>query len=151
MYTASVSGSNQILATNMAQQVIDCTRNMTYDHIYFLIHGQAPPTNAKGTLATATQTLSLYSYPADTSTSFFPRPLLRNESTNPPAAMTYNAASVRQRFPGTVTETLTETSRYDPNNFTGQTDVTVVVRWSDCRGAHNYTSKTTISQTGIHN
>jgi type II secretory pathway pseudopilin PulG len=153
MYRASVSGESQVLANNMAQQVIDNARNSSYDHLYFQIHQQQPPANGNGLApGTVTQTLSLYDYPTSPSNpllQLFPRPLLRN--LNASAGLTYSTATTRQAFPGTVTETLTELSQYDTTNYTGQIKVTVNVSWRDNTGPHQYTTSTTISQSGIHN
>jgi type II secretory pathway pseudopilin PulG len=138
MYRFSSSGENQVLATNVAQQVIDNARNSRYVHLRDTILGGN---------ASKTEVLSLYTYPSSPSTSMFPRPLLRDESEA--NGMTYDDASVAKRFNGTVTQTLTNLT---PGNATnGLIRVDVVVNWNDSRGPHNYRTGTTISQNGIHN
>jgi type II secretory pathway pseudopilin PulG len=141
MYKTSTTNENQVLATNMAQQVIDNARDSTYGKLNLLCNGSAVAT----TVGTNSQQLDLYGY---TST-FFPRPLLRNLDTN--AGLTYTQASKNQAFPGTVTETLTTLQAYDGTARTGAMKVGVVVTWKDGRGTHNYKTATVISQTGIHN
>lgn len=143
MYTASTNNENQVLASNMAQQVIDNARDSTYGQLNSLCNGTASST---GTNTNVSQVLNLYNYP--TGNAFFPRPLLRN--LNGAAGMTYSAASTNQLFPGTVTETLNTLSAYDPINCTGAIQVKVICQWKDTRGPHTYKTSTIISQTGIH-
>jgi prepilin-type N-terminal cleavage/methylation domain-containing protein len=144
MYTASTTNENQVLATNMAQQVIDNARDSRYDELNYQCNGD--PTS--GSTGTNSQVLNLYDYPTS-DPNFFPRPLLRNLSTA--AGMSYTTASTQQAFPGTVTETLTTLQPYDPDARTGSMKVSVLVAWTDSRGPHKYTTSTIISQTGIHN
>jgi type II secretory pathway pseudopilin PulG len=144
MYTASTTNQNQVLATNMAQQVIDNARDSRYDELNYQCNGD--PTSAS--TGTSSQVLNLYDYPTS-DPNFFPRPLLRN--LNSGAGMTYTTASNQQSFPGSVTETLTTLQPYDPDARTGAMKVSVLVSWTDSRGPHKYTTSTVISQTGIHN
>jgi hypothetical protein len=134
MYRFSSSGENQVLATNMAQQVIDNARNSRFTRLKALLNGGQ----------TMTQALSLYTYPSNPAASCFPRPLLRNET------MAYQAASDAKRFNGTVLETLTDLAPASLNN--GLIRVDVAVTWADSTGsAHSYRTTTTISERGIHN
>lgn len=140
MYRTTSSGENQVLATNMAQQLIDNARNSTYTHLRDDILGGG--TNV-------TQTVSLYTYPSNPNSAVFPRPLLRNESSSGPSSMNYSQSSRNKVFNGTVTEQLTNLT---PGNMTnGMIRVMINVAWTDSKGPHSYSTATTISQTGIHN
>ena len=139
MYRAISSGQNQMLASNMAQQVIDNARNSTYGYLRDTLLGGAG-------IASASQQLSLYTYPT-ANPAFFPRPLLKNLADN--GVFTYSTSANNTAFAGTVNETLLNLT---PNNTTnGQIQVFVVVAWSDGQGPHIYRTSTVISQTGIHN
>jgi len=142
MYRMSSSGENQVLATNMAQQVIDNARNSTFTKLKNLLAGGN----------TVSQTINLYDYPLNPATSMFARPLLRDESVN--SAMTYQDESTAKRFNGTVTETLTDLAPGAAVNL-GLIKVDVLVQWKDSRsgstGTHTYSTSTTIAETGIHN
>jgi type II secretory pathway pseudopilin PulG len=140
MYRASASGENQVIATNMAQQVIDNARNSTYSKLRdTLLAGNV----------TATQDLPLYEYPTNPTTSMFPRPLLRNLDMQS-GGDAHDALKIAAKtFNGTVTEQLTNLTPAEMQN--GMIRVDVFVRWKDTRGPHTYTTGTTISQTGIHN
>lgn len=134
MYRFSSGGEAQLLASTMAQQVIDNARNSRYSHLRDdLLDGAT----------TATQSLSLYQYPSDPMRAFFPRPLLRND------LLAYDPASTAKVFRGEVKETLINLTPGEMNN--GLIRVAVVVSWKDNKGEHRYTTGTTISQTGIHN
>ena len=139
MYRAISSGQNQMLASNMAQQVIDNARNSTYGYLRdTLLGGPGVPS--------ATQQLSLYSYPTN-NPAFFPRPLLENLADT--GVFTYSPSAQTSKFSGTVSETLLNLT---PNNTTnGQIQVFVTVAWVDARGPHVHKTSTVISQTGIHN
>lgn len=134
MYRFSAGGENRVLASTMAQQVIDNARNSRYSHLRDdILAGNN----------TVTQTLSLYQYAADPKTSCFPRPLLRD------ANLAYTSAATAKQFNGTVKETVVNLTPGEMNN--GLIRVNVLVEWDDPQGHHTYKTGTTISQTGIHN
>lgn len=133
MYRQCTTSEQHIIATNMAQQVIDNARNSTFTKLL--------------SFGSATQTLSLLDYPGNPAAAMFPRPLLRNE--NAASGMTYSAASIRKVFNGTVTETLTNLSGAATSNRLIR--VTVNINWTDSNGPHNYQTGTVVSETGIHN
>lgn len=141
LYKAATVNENQVLASNMAQQVIDNARDSTYNQLNTLCNGSATST-ATGS---ASQVLDLYG----TTSTFFPRPLLRNQGSG--SGMTYSTASKKQIFNGTVTETLQTLNAYDATNYTGSMRVNVTVAWTDSKGSHTYKTGTIISQSGIHN
>jgi prepilin-type N-terminal cleavage/methylation domain-containing protein len=136
-YRATSNSENQVLASNLAQQVIDNARNSTYLKLLSFLNGSA----------SVSQELSLYDFPPNPSAAMFPRPLLRNESAL--SGMTYSQSSLQKQFKGTVTETIDNLTPGELNN--GQLRVTVLISWKDTRGPHEYRTATTISQTGIHN
>jgi len=153
MYIMSSGNENQILASNMAQQVIDNARDSSFGTLNLECNGSVQSTST----GTSSQVLSLYQYPSG-SNPFFPRPLLRNTAST--AGMSYSTASTNKPFPGTVTETLTTINAYVPQPpdvaistgpATGEIQVTVLCQWKDSQGSHKYTTSTLISQTGIHN
>jgi prepilin-type N-terminal cleavage/methylation domain-containing protein len=139
MYRASASGENQVLASSMAQQVIDNARNSTYRHLRDDVLGAG--------VVTKTENISLYDYPVNPQFAMYPRPLLRNLATN--SGMVFSDEAMAKAFNGTVSETLTNLTPAETEN--GMIRVNVDVRWSDSRGQHSYSTGTTISQTGIHN
>lgn len=134
MYRFSAGGENRVLASTMAQQVIDNARNARFDHLR---------DDLLGNNATVTQVLNLYDYPANPKVACFPRPLLRDSN------LTYSTAAVAKQFNGTVKETLVNLIPGEMNN--GLIRVNVLVEWDDTQGHHTYKTGTTISQTGIHN
>jgi hypothetical protein len=149
-YTTITTSENQIIATNMAQQVIDNARNSTYPNLNSLVNGSQTST----ALNAVSQRLDLFGY---TST-LFPRPLLQNRQatttgSGPAFQATYSTAAQNHAFPasGTVTETLTTLDAYDSVNLSGAMQVNVVVAWTESRGKHSYSISTLISQSGIHN
>jgi prepilin-type N-terminal cleavage/methylation domain-containing protein len=136
-YRATNNNENQVVAANLAQQVIDNARNSPYFRLMTLLNGNN----------TVSQNLDLYDFPANPATAMFPRPLLRNQNTN--SGMTYSQRSLDKLFNGTVTQTIDNLAPGDANN--GQLRVSVLVAWKDTRGHHEYRTATTIAQTGIHN
>jgi type II secretory pathway pseudopilin PulG len=139
MYRAISSGQNQMFASNMAQQVMDNARNSTYGYLRDTLLGGAG-------VGSATQQLSLYSYPT-ANPAFFPRPLLQNRADT--GVFSYSPRAQGSQFKGTVTETLVNLT---PNKTTnGQIQVFVSVAWVDSQGPHLHKTSTIISQSGIHN
>lgn len=136
LYKAGTQNQNQIMATNMAQEVIDNARNSTFGKLQGFLNGQT----------SVTQNIELYDYPADPANSMFPRPLLRNTSSG--SGMTYESITLENQFQGTVTETLTDLAPGSTTN--GLIGVEVDIVWNDSTGPHTYTVKTEISQTGVH-
>ncbi len=136
-YRATTSGENQVIASNLAQQVIDNARNSTYMKLLSHLGG--------GT--SASQDLSLYQFPPTPETAMFPRPLIRNLDAS--SGMTYSEASQNRSFAGTVTQTIQNLTPGEDSN--GQVRVTVLIAWKDSRGPHHFQTGTTIAQTGIHN
>jgi len=136
LYRHGTQNQNQILAADMAQEVIDNVRDSNYSKLKSFLNG--------GT--TASQSLPLYTFPADPSISMFPRPLLRN--TDSTSGMSYQSATLTSGFNGTVAETITDLA---PGNTTNDLlDVKVNVQWQDSTGQHTYLVDTQVSQTGIH-
>jgi prepilin-type N-terminal cleavage/methylation domain-containing protein len=136
-YRTTSGNEGQVIASNLAQQVIDNARNSTYAKLLSFLGGGN----------SVSQSLLLYDYPADRSTAMFPRPLLRN--LNVDSGMTYTQKSIQKRFNGSVTETIMNLTPGDIKN--GQLRILVLVAWSDSNGQHQYNTATTISQSGIHN
>jgi type II secretory pathway pseudopilin PulG len=158
MYVASTANENQVLASNMAQQVIDNARDSSFGELNAECNGGNPQSTASGS---SFAVLNLYGYTASSAgqPAMFARPLLRDYAD---AGLTYSQASKNKAFPGTVTEYLTVMSPYVPQypevppnivagDPTGAIQVQVVCAWNDSKGKHTYTTQTVISQTGIHN
>jgi type II secretory pathway pseudopilin PulG len=131
----SSTTENQILASNMASQVIDNARNQQFAHLLSLAGA-----------GTRSEQLNLYAYPGNPQNSMFPRPLLRNETDS--TGMAFGSNTLSSKFNGTVTETLTDNSPGSPND---SVTVSVLVTWGDQRGTHSYRTSTVISAYGIHN
>src|SRR5688572_5576594 len=66
-YRASSTNQNQVTASNLAQQVIDHARDMTYGDLLQLLNGDS----------SVSQTLSLYE--ANSAVTLFPRALARDQ------------------------------------------------------------------------
>jgi type II secretory pathway pseudopilin PulG len=139
MYRASATNQNQILASNMAQQVIDHARDQTFGDLL-------------AEVAFSPQTLSDYTFPTkpapSSGQSLFPRPLVCDM--DPSQNMTYNALSLVRDGPSggfqpTVVETLTNMA---PTLNAVQVQVTIT--WKDAQGPHSYSASSTINQYGIH-
>lgn len=130
-YRSGTTAQNQVLATNMAQQLIDNARNCTYSRLLTILNGSIQ----------VEQTVPLYEAP--TGAALYPRPLLRSPD------LTYSSQADNQKFGGTVTQTLLNLTPGAPDD--GMIRLDIMVRWDDTTGNHVYTTSTTISQTGIHN
>lgn len=124
LYRQGTSNENQILATNMAQQLIDNARNCTFSTL-----------NTYANQGWTTVPL----YVVNGTNALYPRPLLRNPN------LTYSAASTSQQFNGEVQERLTTVSG-------SVMRLEVRITWADQKGnGHEYRTQTLISQNGIHN
>jgi hypothetical protein len=137
LYKTATTNRNHVLATDIAQEIMDNARNSSYGKLLTTLGGAE----------TVTQDLPLYAYPSDPSTALFPRPLLRNDDSN--SGMTHTTASQNSRFEGTVSETLTNLTPDTTTN--GLIEVLVDIRWHDNNGPHEYKVNTQIAQTGVHN
>jgi type II secretory pathway pseudopilin PulG len=131
-YRASTNNENQILASNMAQQLIDNARNSTYGRFLTVLNGAT----------TVTQDVPLYEAPTYQDP-LYARALLRNPS------LTYTTAGAASLFNGTVTQTITNLTPASTTDRMVKLDV--VITWKDTSGAHTYRTSTTISEHGIHN
>lgn len=128
-YRQGSTNTNQILATNMAQQLIDNARNSTWNDLNAIA-------------GTGWQDVPLYSMPSYTATTLYPRPLLRNPN------LTYSNQATNQTFNGSAREKLTLENTPSGNVMRLQIEIT----WKDQKGSgHKYTEETIISETGIHN
>jgi hypothetical protein len=128
-YRQGSTNTNQILATNMAQQLVDNARNSTWAELTAIA-------------GTGWQDVPLYTMPSYTNTTLFPRPLLRNPD------LTYNAKSTNQTFNGNAKERLIAETNTAGDILRLQIEIT----WKDQKGSgHKYTEETVITKTGIHN
>lgn len=128
-YRQGSANTNQILATNMAQQMIDNARNSTWQDLL----------NVAGT---GWQDVPLYSMPSSTASTLFPRPLLRNP------LLAYSQQATNQTFNGNARERLILETTTAGDVMRLQIEIT----WKDQKGSgHKYTEETIISKTGIHN
>jgi hypothetical protein len=130
-YRASSTNHNQVIASNLAQQVIDHARDMTYGDLLQLLNGDS----------SVTQILSLYE--ENSEVTLFPRALARNQTST--ADLAYSLAAQNDIFSGTVTETL---SSLQPASNAVQ--VRVDINWSDSSGPHTFSTFTQITEYGIH-
>jgi hypothetical protein len=130
-YRASSTNQNQVTASNLAQQVIDHARDMTYGDLLQLLGGDS----------SVTQTLSLYE--ANSAVTLFPRALARDQAST--SDLAYSSAAQNNIFSGTVTATLTN---LQPASNAVQ--VSVDVNWSDSTGPHTFSTFTQITEYGIH-
>jgi type II secretory pathway pseudopilin PulG len=129
MYKQGTTNENQIIATNMAQQLIDNARNSTWGDLSAIAD-------------TGWQTVPLYTVPNTPASVLFPRPLLRNPN------LTYSAAASGQLFNGQAQERLVTVNNAAGTVLRLEVDIT----WSDSKGTgHEYQTQTIISATGIHN
>lgn len=142
-YRAGTRNEGQVLAINMAQEIIDNARNSSWNHLTVDLLGE---TAGVPSSTTSSQVLSLYSYPSgNLQNAFFPRPLLANHDVA--SGFTYTNATLNQKFNGTVTETLTDLNTTPDDAI----EVDVLVKWSDSMGPHTYSTSTRIDQYGVHN
>jgi type II secretory pathway pseudopilin PulG len=118
---------NEVIASNIAQEVIDNARNSTWTTL---------------TANQGTQTLLVNRVNgSETGPGYNPRPLMLDTATN-----TYSSAAQSNRFNGTVEQTITTIDA-------GTLQLTVTVTWAGENGGGNkrLSMNTLISQFGIHN
>ncbi len=131
-------GQNQVIAADLAQEVIDNARNTSWNSLLANANGGAPQT-----------LLVNRQYSGQSGPAIFPRPLLQDwDSSSGGLGAAYSQAARSGAFRGNVTETVTD-------NGDGTARVTVNVRWTEsgqlAGTARNYTLSTLIAQNGIHN
>lgn len=121
----STNGEMQLMATSIAQEVIDSARNQPYTTLQALIGTHVLPVNS-----------------GDGSfDSSFPRPLLLDLQN-----LSWSQASQRGKFYGTVTETIA----YSPL-VSNTISITVVVQWKEgASTTRTYKISTLVSQFGVH-
>lgn len=137
MGTTSTSTQNQVMASNIVQELIDQARNARFDDT----GGQLGLTNANvsdGAWHPVGVYQTISGQPA-----YLPRPLVYTGTT---------VAGLNNKFNGSVRQMLTNLAPGSPN---GQVQLTVEVSWDgENTGANNkrtHTATAYISQWGIHN
>jgi Tfp pilus assembly protein PilV len=121
------TNQNQVLATNIAQQLIDNARNSSWTEL--------------SAIATNGQWQDVPLYQESPGNTLFPRALLRNP------ALHYSDEATANKFLGSAREKLTA------QNASGTLLLLQIeIQWTDSKGSgHSYSTDTVISQTGIHN
>jgi type II secretory pathway pseudopilin PulG len=128
-YRLSSAGQNQVLASAIAQEVIDNTRNTQYDTL-------------DGYKAGSPFTLIVHKKSSsDVFPAIYPRPLLMNT-----VDMVWTSPALDNMWEPTVTESVAD------GPVVGETlRVTVTVVWVENGLSRNYTMSTIVSRGGIHN
>lgn len=126
-YRLSTSGQNQVLASAMAQEVIDNTRNTSYTTLASYI-------GTPYTLVVHKESASTV-FPA-----IYPRQLMMNMSD-----MVWTQQAQDNKFVPTVTETVTA------GPLANTVRVTVDISWFENGQGRTYSMSTIISENGIHN
>jgi hypothetical protein len=140
----SQSGQNKLLASDIAQEVIDATRNLPW------------ATLVDPNVCNRTYTLLVNGETAgdQSSADFAPRPLLIDQT-----IMNYSKLSTDGKFRGTVLETI-GAPEGDATKRNRTIRITVQIQWPEYTGGDQsvngatwkrYTYATTIAETGIHN
>lgn len=138
MLRFTTKGQNQVIAADLAQEVIDNARNSSWNELIANSNGGVPQT-----------LLVNRHYSGEAGPAIFPRPLLQDwDNSSSGLGATYSQAARSGAFNGTVTETVTD-------NADGSVRVTVNVNWQEAGQlagtTRNYSLSTLIAQNGIHN
>ena len=148
MMSFSSNGQNQLMASDIAQEVIDNSRNMSFNRLVALCDQPQPITLLCNRKSEADSTDP---YGA------FPRPLSQdwvNMRYHQDAANGALSKTQTNRFRGDVTDGGLVQQRLVKSIVNGVTTVSVEVQiqWKDGRNAgHSYKASTLIADNGIHN
>jgi type II secretory pathway component PulJ len=127
LFRQNTTNQNQVLATNIAQQLIDNARNSSWNDL--------------SAIASDGQWQDVPLYQDSPGNALFPRPLLQNPE------LTYSDDAQANKFNGTAREKLTI-----QNAAATLLLLQIEISWTDSKGSgHRYNTETVISQTGIHN
>lgn len=127
----STGSERQLIARELAQQILDNARNQTWTQL------QAGVANQGG----ASYTLLTNKYGGEVGPAISPRPLHLDKQN-----LSWTDQSSTNMFRGTCRLALA----YVPGSTT-EINATATINWGDSRGPHSLTASTVISQFGIHN